>query len=205
MVREVKMAPLRPLDDFLLNSARYQLPNFSDLEKWGNRVTNNFLYYQTNYFLLAIMIFLLVAVIHPVEMLSGITAMGLAFGVFYYFTNSKPGADQFKKEHPLVSVLIMLTAGYFIVYMIGGIVVFVFGTLLPIFVAFIHASLRMRTIKNKIVNKIEGLDVFQKTPMGLFLDTLVEEADAVEVDFETQLARKAKGLLQDIGSKNKLK
>lgn len=61
MVREMKMAPLRRLDDFLLNSARYQLPNFSDIDKWGNRVTNNFLYYQTNYFLLAIMIFLLVA------------------------------------------------------------------------------------------------------------------------------------------------
>lgn len=61
MAREVRIAPLRSLNDFLLNSARYQLPNFSDIEKWGNRVTNNFLYYQTNYFLMALMIFLLVA------------------------------------------------------------------------------------------------------------------------------------------------
>ncbi|KAK3921003.1 PRA1 family protein 3 [Frankliniella fusca] len=204
MVREVKMAPLRPLDDFLLNSARYQLPNFSDLEKWGNRVTNNFLYYQTNYFLMAVMIFLLVAVIHPVEMLSGATAMVLAFGLFYYLTNAKPGVDRFKKEHPLISVGLMLTTGYFFVYVIGGVLTFIFGTLLPIFVAFIHASLRTRNMKNKIVNKIEGLDVFQKTPMGLFLDTLVGVTDAVDVDFETQLARKAKGLLHDIGSKSKL-
>lgn len=172
MTREIKMAPLRPLDDFLLNSARYQLPNFSDIDKWGNRVTNNFLYYQTNYFLLAIMIFVLVAIIHPIEMLSGMTAMVLAFGLFYYFTNAKPEADRFKKEHPLLSVGLMLTVGYFFVYVIGGVMVFIFGTLLPIFVAFIHASLRMRTIKNKIVNKIEGLDVFQKTPMGVFLDSL---------------------------------
>lgn len=45
----VQFAPLRPLDDFILGSARFQLPNFKDFEKWGNRVVKNLCYYQTNY------------------------------------------------------------------------------------------------------------------------------------------------------------
>lgn len=57
---DVEIAPLRPLDDFLLDSARFQIPNFKDLEKWGNRVTSNLLYYQSNYFLLASAIFVIV-------------------------------------------------------------------------------------------------------------------------------------------------
>jgi len=57
---EVEVSPLRSLDDFLLESARFQIPNIKDFEKWGNRVVNNLLYYQTNYFLLAVIIFVLV-------------------------------------------------------------------------------------------------------------------------------------------------
>lgn len=66
-------------------------------------------------------------------MLSGMIVMIVAFGLFYYFTNAKPGAERFKKEHPLISVGLMLTGGYTFVYMIGGVLVLVFGTLLPIF------------------------------------------------------------------------
>lgn len=57
---EVEISPLRSLDDFLLVSARFQIPNFKDFEKWGNRVISNLLYYQTNYFVLSIVIFILV-------------------------------------------------------------------------------------------------------------------------------------------------
>lgn len=57
---EFGIAPLRSLDDFILEAARFQIPNVNDLEKWGNRVTSNLLYYQTNYFLMAILIFMIV-------------------------------------------------------------------------------------------------------------------------------------------------
>ena len=56
----VSIAPLRTLDDFILESARFQVPNVSDLDKWGNRVYNNLIYYQTNYFLTALILFGLV-------------------------------------------------------------------------------------------------------------------------------------------------
>ena len=56
----LEVAPLRTLDDFLLESARFQVPNFRDLDKWGNRVFNNLIYYQSNYFLMALALFGLV-------------------------------------------------------------------------------------------------------------------------------------------------
>ncbi len=55
-----EVAPLRSLDDFLLESARFQVPNFRDMEKWGKRVYSNLIYYQSNYFLLALALFALV-------------------------------------------------------------------------------------------------------------------------------------------------
>lgn len=86
---EFELAPLRTLDDFILGSARFQIPNYKDLEKWGNRVGNNLLYYQTNYFLTALVIFLLVGMLHPTKMLCGMVAIGVAYVLFYYFTNAK--------------------------------------------------------------------------------------------------------------------
>ena len=58
---DVKLPPLRGLNDFALDSARFQMPNINDLEKWNNRVVNNMLYYQTNYFVLYSIIFAIVA------------------------------------------------------------------------------------------------------------------------------------------------
>ncbi|PSN51665.1 hypothetical protein C0J52_09606 [Blattella germanica] len=147
---EVEISPLRSLDDFLLESARFQVPNFKDFEKWGNRVVNNLLYYQTNYFLLSIVIFTVVGIIHPTKMFCGTVAMTVAFGLFYYVTNATRSATRFKKEHPIISVFLVLGGGYFVVYMLGSVVVFLFGILLPLVVSFIHASMRLRNVKNKI-------------------------------------------------------
>lgn len=57
----VSVAPLRTLDDFILESSRFQVPNLKDPEKWSNRVSQNLLYYQTNYFLTYMVVFALVA------------------------------------------------------------------------------------------------------------------------------------------------
>ena len=60
MAAELELAPLRSWDDFLSNSARFQIPNYREPERWTNRVMQNLLYYQTNYFVSAVLIFLLV-------------------------------------------------------------------------------------------------------------------------------------------------
>lgn len=57
---DVQPPPLRSLDDFLLSSARFAVPDVRDLDRWNNRIINNLLYYQSNYFLSAALLLLLV-------------------------------------------------------------------------------------------------------------------------------------------------
>ncbi|XP_042879304.1 PRA1 family protein 3-like [Penaeus japonicus] len=165
------VSPLRSLDDFLMESARFQIPNFKDGDKWANRVIQNLLYYQTNYFLTYFVIFAVVGIIHPTKMFCGMMAVGLAFGLFYYLTNNKQPAVQFKKDHPILSLLFLILGTYFIVYLLGSVVVFLMGILLPIVFIFIHASMRLRNLKNKLMNKIEYIGL-KRTPMGVILDAL---------------------------------
>ncbi|XP_018322569.1 PRA1 family protein 3 [Agrilus planipennis] len=168
---EFEFAPLRSLDDFLLESARFQIPNVRDLEKWGYRVTSNLLYYQTNYFLTALIIFTIVGVIHPVQVAAGFIVTSVIFMAFCYITNERATASQFKRKHPIISVLVILAGGYFVTYMLGSLLIFLLGIFLPISVTFIHASLRLRNLKNKISNRVETLGL-KKTPMGIFLEEL---------------------------------
>ena len=65
-------------------------------------------------------------------MFCGTLAMGLAFGLFFYLTNNKQPATQFKKDHPILSLLLILMCSYFVVYLLGSVIVFLLGILLPI-------------------------------------------------------------------------
>ena len=71
----VEAAPFRELDEFLFSKARFESPNFNNPDKWFNRIVNNLLYYQTNYFLSALVIFLLMTVLKPLDMLLGLLIM----------------------------------------------------------------------------------------------------------------------------------
>ena len=45
-------------------------------------------------------------------------------------------------------------------------------------VMFIHASLRLRNLKNKLENKMEGIGL-KRTPMGIVLDALEQQEENV--------------------------
>lgn len=47
---DVQPPPIRTLDDFVLGSAQFAVPDIRNLERWNNRIINNLLYYQSNYF-----------------------------------------------------------------------------------------------------------------------------------------------------------
>ncbi|GFY40760.1 PRA1 family protein [Trichonephila inaurata madagascariensis] len=93
----VEIAPLRSLSDFLLESARFQIPNVKDLDKWSNRVCSNLLYYQTNYFFMAVVVFLIVGLIHPIKMICGILAVGAFLS---FFLNYQPKDFKIKGGSP---------------------------------------------------------------------------------------------------------
>lgn len=65
-------------------------------------------------------------------MFSGMVAVGLAFGLFFYLTNNKTPAAHFKKNHPVLSLLGVVLAAYCMVYLLGSVLVFLMGILLPI-------------------------------------------------------------------------
>ncbi|XP_050414455.1 PRA1 family protein 3 [Patella vulgata] len=174
---DVELAPLRGIEDFLFGSARFQIPNIKDPEKWSNRVLNNLLYYQTNYFLTALVLFLVIGIIHPIKMVLGFAAISVAFGGFVYSTNNQWKARKFKRDHPLISVVVILVGGYLLVYMFGAVIVFMFGIAFPLLLILIHASLRMRSMKNKITNKMEYVGL-KRTPMGIILEGLGQEQEA---------------------------
>lgn len=173
----VELAPLRPLDDFLLQAARFQVPPLNDPERWTNRVTSNLLYYQTNYMLLAGLIFLLVGIFHPVQMIFGFASVVAAFGLFVVSSNNQAQLRRFKRQHPGVCLMAILALGYLLIHLFGSVIVFLFGIALPLLVILVHASLRLRNIKNKIASKVEYVGI-HRTPMGFLLEALGMESEA---------------------------
>lgn len=55
----VEVAPLRSLQDFVTD-AQFTAPTLHDRDRMENRMINNLIYYQTNYFLSAIAILIVV-------------------------------------------------------------------------------------------------------------------------------------------------
>ncbi|RWS06161.1 PRA1 family protein 3-like protein [Dinothrombium tinctorium] len=168
-----EIAPLRTLNDFLLDS-RFQVPNFKDFKKWENRVNSNLLYYQTNYFISAIIIFALIGFANPVKLLLGMLSMSLAIAIFIYSTSNRPALTVFKQNHPYLSLAIVIGIGYVFVRLFDCVLIFLIGFLSPLVFTFIHASLRTRNLKNKATKLIEAVRL-KRTPMGMFLEFLGKE------------------------------
>ncbi|XP_078001113.1 PRA1 family protein 3-like [Glandiceps talaboti] len=175
-MNDVKVPDLRPFKDFLGESARFQAPAFNDPLRWNNRVVNNLIYYQTNYFLTAIIVFLIVGCLHPIQMLLGLGSVAAAFTGFIYLSENKRQVRRFKQDHTFLCVLAILAVGYFIVYIFGSLLVFLWGVALPLTVIFLHASLRLRNIKNKYSTTAESFGL-KRTPMGVLLTALGQEQE----------------------------
>nr|XP_014095082.1 PRA1 family protein 3 [Bactrocera oleae] len=179
--QNIQLSPLRSLDDFLFGSARFQIPNLKDVEKWGNRVVKNLLYYQTNYFLLFLVIYGLMIILNPQKIVCGVTVQALIIVVWFRFFLKKPNSklrllanwSNNTRENPqqkwyfLAGVVL---CGYLILRWLNAILLSSFALLFPISLTFIHASLRLRNIKNKMVNTMESFN--PSTPMGVFLELL---------------------------------
>ena len=56
---------------------RFELPDFSNQQRWMNRVVNNLLYFQTNYLLSFLLAFTLATLLSPGKMLLGLVAIAI--------------------------------------------------------------------------------------------------------------------------------
>ncbi|KAE8612548.1 hypothetical protein XENTR_v10012889 [Xenopus tropicalis] len=173
---DVQVAPLRPWEDFFPGSDRFAVPDFKDISKWNNRVISNLLYYQTNYLAMAAAVICLVGFFNPFGMILGGTIVVLIFLGFVWTSHNKDFFRKFKKQYPTAFILAILVSSYFIISLFGDVMVFVFGITLPMLLMFIHASLRLRNLKNKVENKMEGIGL-KKTPMGIVLEALEQQEE----------------------------
>lgn len=127
----LQFAQLRSLDDFLLESARFQLPNFNDIEKWGNRVVKNLLYYQTNYFVMAAAVSALIGLVHPAKIVYGIVLIGVLIYVMIKYFSSKTKMQVPEGTNKWIILGGVCGSSYFILYLLDAILIVLFAVLLP--------------------------------------------------------------------------
>ncbi|MBN3278503.1 PRAF3 protein, partial [Polyodon spathula] len=173
----VQPPPFRTLDDFVLGSARFALPDIRDLQKWNNRIINNLLYYQSNYFVFALVSLVIVGYFQPLKMLLGGAVVTLVFLGFVWGAENRAGVRRFRRNHPTLGLLSIMGVSYLLLHTLGAVAEFLCGIALPMLMILGHASLRLRNLKNKLENKIESIGL-KRTPMGLLLEALGQEQEA---------------------------
>ncbi|XP_054465270.1 PRA1 family protein 3-like [Anoplopoma fimbria] len=176
MAAKMELAPLRPWDDFFPGMDRYAKPEFGDLTKWNNRVISNLLYYQTNYFAVAAVVFLIVGFLNPFGMFLGGAVVTLVFGGSVWAGENQTMVKNFKMKNPTLFIIGVMITSYFLLSLCGGVMVFIFGITFPLLLILIHASLRLRSVKNRLENNIEGVGL-KKTPMGIIMDLLDQQEE----------------------------
>ncbi|KAL3064627.1 hypothetical protein OYC64_000800 [Pagothenia borchgrevinki] len=176
MAAKMELAPLRQWNDFYPGTDRFAKPEFGDLTKWNNRVISNLMYYQTNYFAAAVVVFLIVGFLNPFGMFLGGAVVALVFMGSVWAGENQVMVKNFKKKNPSVFVVCVMVTSYFLLSLCGGVLVFMFGITFPLLLILIHASLRLRNMKNKMENKIEGVGL-KKTPMGIIMDLLDQQEE----------------------------
>uniref|UniRef100_A0A6Q2Y1H1 PRA1 family protein n=1 Tax=Esox lucius TaxID=8010 RepID=A0A6Q2Y1H1_ESOLU len=169
--------PIRTLDDYILGSARFAVPDIRNLERWNNRIINNLLYYQSNYFVSFLAVLGIVGYFQPFHLFLGATVVTLMFMGFVWAAENQAQIRRFRRNHPSLALCAILAASYFFLTVLGGVAVFLFGIAFPILLILIHASVRLRSLKNKLENKLESIGL-KRTPMGLLLESLGQEQEA---------------------------
>ncbi|XP_061546379.1 ADP-ribosylation factor-like 6 interacting protein 5b isoform X1 [Phycodurus eques] len=178
MTAKMELAPLRTWDDFYPGTERFGKPEFGDVARWNNRMISNLMYYQTNYFAAAVVVFLIVGFLNPLGMFLGGTVVTLVFMGSVWAGENQAIIKNFKRKNPTLFVIGVMVTSYFLLSLCGGVMVFIFGITFPLLLILIHASLRLRNMKNRLENKMEGVGM-KKTPMGIIMDLLDQQEERV--------------------------
>jgi hypothetical protein len=102
-------------------------------------------------------------------MLLGIIVLTVGIMAFFYSS---------KSYQPYSSLAIIILGGYLRIYHYLSIVLLLLSVLLSISLTLIHASMRLRNLKNKISNTVENVGIkhsilgIKKTPMAIILQAI---------------------------------
>ena len=69
---------------------------------------------------------------HPGQMLLGIGSVSGLLVLYNYLAKNQRVVNDLKKSYPVLCVVAILAAGYLVVHLVGSVLVFIFGVLLPI-------------------------------------------------------------------------
>ncbi|XP_008408684.1 PRA1 family protein 3-like [Poecilia reticulata] len=187
---KVEVAPLRSWDDFFPGSERFAKPDFGDMARWNNRVVSNLLYYQSNYLVLAIAVFFIVGFLNPVGMLTAIAVVSAVFLGSVWAGENRAVIKNFKRQNPTAFVIAVMVASYMLISLLGSVMTFMTAITLPLVLIVAHASFRLRNMKNKMENKMEGAGL-KRSPMGLLLEALGQQEENL-LKIQTLLEEKMK-------------
>jgi len=180
----IDLAPFRSLDEFAMAQAKFEMPELTSPEKWSTKLVSNLLYYQTNYFVGALIIFLLACFFSPGKMFLALLTMAIVFGVQYYLAVNHVQVKTWKKNHPTMVMVGTLTIGLLLLYQFGWVRVFLLGILLPVLLAVAHAFLHQK--EKTHVSK----GPFWKKKKEIEADNLEEKvAEVLGVSKETLMGR----------------
>lgn len=130
MTSNFEIPPLRSINDFIFDSARFQLPDFRDIEKWNNRVVKNLMYYQTNYFAFALCFLVIMFLIHPAKIISAILLIVGCLSVIIKFNIIESGSASKKKNS--LSVIAGITVIVFLaLYLLDALMIVSLTLLIP--------------------------------------------------------------------------
>ncbi|KAK3726951.1 hypothetical protein QZH41_014803 [Actinostola sp. cb2023] len=174
----VQLPPFRSLQD-VLTDAQFTLPTINDPERMGNRIINNLIYYQTNYFLLYLVIFLIVGTLYPKDMIIGALAMIIALIIYSKIYKAKQTSTHQRSTAENFIPLAVVAIIVLLMYAMGSVMVFLWGLVTPLFVAFLHAACRKRNLRNKFTNVT---DLFKEnpSPMAIILNFICEKQEEAE-------------------------
>jgi len=141
-IGKIKIVAPRNLDDFLLDKKRYELPK--DVLSCNKRVLNNLHYYETNYFIVLLLISIFISYITPAKWFIGLFSILLSVGSFIYGTSKQPQIKSIYEDYPFLFMFLNLISAYLVVYALDSVSVFILSITTPLLIIFLHASLRIK-------------------------------------------------------------
>ncbi|WKY06090.1 hypothetical protein Q1695_006357 [Nippostrongylus brasiliensis] len=151
----VELPPFRTLKDFLIGKARFELPPYNDLPRWNNRIISNLLYYQTNYFVIFAVLFILQSFFNSQDLALGLTAIVVVAGVVRFAISDNPTFYQARRDHPLITLGAIILSFYFFIQVLPSVLTVLFSVLFPLFLILCHASIRLRDFMSKVTQTAE--------------------------------------------------
>lgn len=174
MAKSISVPKPRSLYKFLIDFKRWQVPRSMDQLK--NRLRTNILYFQTNYFVLAMLCFVLFTVLSLKAIVTGLVSGVLIALAVAFFTDYLPQAREIKQSHPtvvIIAAIILIILAWNSLHTII-LVTIALTSSFPMCLG--HACLRDSS--NLVSGPESSKNYFSTTPMGRVMALLGIEATA---------------------------